>query len=64
MTTLAAGIPAMTMRQVRLEIADENQGRHWPHARCWCGAGHDGTEAGLAFTAPPWDVTRDEERAG
>lgn len=60
---LMAGTPALTMREVRLGIADSKAGRHWSRGGCWCGTGHDGGNAALTVVAPPWDVTRDGERA-
>jgi hypothetical protein len=55
--------PAMNRRETGLRIADEKQGRHWSRGRCWCGVGHDGAEAALTTTAPPWDVSRADETA-
>jgi len=53
--------PAMTRREVGLWLADEKQERHYPRSACWCGVEHDGGEAGLTFTAPPWDESRNGE---
>jgi len=60
-----AGVPAMTMREIRLGLADKRAEapRHWSRGRCWCGAAHDGTETGLTLVAPPWDASRDGEAA-
>ena len=57
-----AGIPALTVREARLGRQDKDNGRHWSYSRCWCGAPHGG-EAGVVFVAPPWDRSRDQERA-
>lgn len=56
--------PVMTRREVGLWLADEKDGRHYPRSACWCGSEHDGGEAGLTFTAPPWDDSRRREVAG
>lgn len=58
---LMAGIPAMTMREIRLQGADETAERHWTRGRCWCGTGHGVGETGLTMVVPPWDVARDGE---
>ena len=55
--------PALTRREVALAVADERQGRHWLDADCWCGARHNGAEAGLTFTAAAWDESRAREVA-
>lgn len=57
------GIPALTIREVRLGLADKDKGRHWPRGRCWCETEHDSGEAGLTIVAPPWDESRDGENA-
>lgn len=56
------GTPALTMREIRLEAADKGSGRHWSHA-CWCEVRHEGNDGGLTLVPPPWDVTRDGEKA-
>ncbi len=58
-----AGMPAMTMREIRLKGADETAERHWTRGWCWCGAGHGDGQAGLTMVAPPRDMTRDGEGA-
>jgi hypothetical protein len=58
---LMAGVPALTLREIRLSRRDKEDGRHWAGAYCWCNAGHDGREA-LTLVAPPWDEARDRER--
>jgi hypothetical protein len=57
-----AAIPALTMREIRIGIRDQDNGRHWHWRECWCKRSHDGTETGLTIVAPPWDVTRDGEK--
>lgn len=59
-----AGAPAMTMREVRLGLADEREARHWSRGRCWCKAAHGGAETVLTMVAPPWDLSRADEAAG
>jgi hypothetical protein len=57
------GIPALTMRQVRLGLRDQDKERHWVHGKCWCKAVHEGKQTGLTLVAPPWDASRDGETA-
>jgi hypothetical protein len=57
-TVIMGGVPAMTLREVRLRSADEKDARHWSRGRCWCKASHDGAETALALVAPPWDASR------
>lgn len=56
-----AGIPALTMRQIRLGLRDQDKERHWVHGECWCKSWHQAGDAGLTFVAPPWDESRDGE---
>jgi hypothetical protein len=58
-----AGVPAMTMREIRLGMKDQDGGRHWSRGQCWCRARHqvDGDE--LVMVPPPWDETRGGEMA-
>lgn len=54
-----AGVPAMTMAEIRLGMQDKSTGRHWSRG-CWCqGAHQDGT----MVVPPPWDESRNGERA-
>lgn len=62
LTVFMAGVPAMTMQQIRIERADKAEGRHWSRD-CWCGAGHGVGETALTMVAPPWDLARDGEVA-
>lgn len=57
------GTQALTMREIYLGLDDKAKGLHWSRDACWCEARHKGGEAGLAMTAPPWDKSRDGERA-
>ena len=59
LTVFMAGVPAMTMQQIRIERADKAEGRHWSRGRCWGGASHGDGETALTLVAPPWDLARD-----
>ena len=52
------GAPAMTRREIALWLADEEQGRHWSQAECWCHASHPAESADLILVPPPWDASR------
>ena len=56
-----AGTPAMTMREIRIGLADQDGARHWSRGRCRCEASHGGAETALTMVPPPWDATRDGE---
>lgn len=58
------GVPALTLREIRLGWADERNGRHWSRSRCWCGADHHGEATTLPLVPPPWDASRMSESAG
>ena len=58
-----AGVPAMTLAEVRLGVTDKNTGRHWSRGQCWCRARHQDGGGDLVLIPPPWDETRSGERA-
>lgn len=62
MSAATTGIPVLTRRQARLAVLDKAGERHWLEGNCWCKAPHGG-EAGLTFVPPPWDESRNGERA-
>jgi hypothetical protein len=53
--------PAMTARELRLELRDVLGGSHWAHGACWCAARHRHQATTLALVPPPWDASRDAE---
>ena len=57
---MTTGMPALTMREIRLGARDKQEKRHWVTGTCWCDEVHDGTETGLTFVAPPWDGEREQ----
>lgn len=62
MTREDAWRPAMTAAEVRAEIADKAEGRHWLGG-CWCTKRHQAGE-GLTLVRPPWDAARGTENVG
>lgn len=56
--------PALTAAEVRMEIADKAERRHWDWAGdCWCGERHHAGES-LTLVAPPWYPSRWATDAG
>lgn len=52
------GRPAMTMREIRIAVADGDAGRHWSHGECWCESWHRAEATTLPLVVPPWDAAR------
>jgi hypothetical protein len=54
--------PPMTAAEVRMEIADKAESRHWDwEGDCWCGRRHRAVSFGLALVDPPWYASRRAE---
>jgi hypothetical protein len=51
--------PLLTRRELALEDADREAGRHWRFAECWCEEVHEPGDGDLAD--PPWFASRDAE---